>query len=270
LEANLKFAVPLRDGYAVESVLYGHGALCISSQVGCAVGCPFCASGARGLIRNLGPDELSQQVDAVRMRGYALRRITVSGIGEPLHNRRNLEIFLNRSRKERLPVSVTTTGSPLRDLPWLLHQHHNGVMISLHAASAELHRKLIPLGPSFNALWDLLREEWPLLSTRRQKKVGINYLLLEGVNDSDDQMERLSTLLRPFPEMTLHLLTCNPVSGRNWRSPNPPRIKEVFRMFKERGCNVRTANNSRQKAEGGCGTLLLLQSDGHCVLPVPG
>ena len=96
------------------SVLYRGDTLCVSSQVGCAVRCPFCASGARGLARGLTPDELWGQVDAVRARGHEVRRVTVSGVGEPLHNHEAVCAFVRRCREARIGPSLTTSGGPRR------------------------------------------------------------------------------------------------------------------------------------------------------------
>src|SRR6187401_2877447 len=113
---NRRFRVELDDGTAVEAVHYRGDTLCISSQVGCAVGCTFCASGANGLLRPLSLEELWQQIAEVRARGLTVTRVTVSGVGEPLHNHRALFALIERCRRAQIAPSVTTSGGPLERL----------------------------------------------------------------------------------------------------------------------------------------------------------
>jgi len=254
--SNRKFLVPLTDGLAVEAVWYGSGTLCVSSQVGCAVGCPFCASGRGGLRRNLSGGELLLQVEAARRLGAAPLRVTVSGVGEPLHNPAAVVAFIEACRRQRLPVSLTTTGAPLSLLRDFLSLPHNGLMLSVHAGTAATHRRLVPRGPGLEALWSLLAQALPALPRRRRRKVGINYLLLQGQNDSLDELSALAERLVPLPELTLHLLTCNPVAGSSYASPAPAQIDAVHELLSAKGLNVRRPNRWRVSAEGGCGTLL--------------
>ncbi|HSH68995.1 MAG TPA: radical SAM protein [Deferrisomatales bacterium] len=253
---NRTFAVSLADGWAVEAVFYPTGTLCLSTQVGCAVGCPFCASGGRGLHRNLTVGELWLQVDAARDRGWQPGRITLSGIGEPLHNAAVTEAFLLQARGRGIPVSVTTTGHPLDRLRRLLTLPHNGVMLSLHAGTSATHAWLVPRGPEFEALWDTLGGLWPDLSRARRRKVGINLLLLAGVNDGPEEIEALADRLATHPEATVHLLTPNPAPGSPFRAPEAARVQDIWAGLRARGVHARRANPWRQLRRGGCGTLV--------------
>lgn len=257
VKANEVFAVPLADGLRVEAVYYGSGTLCISSQAGCAVGCVFCASGSRGLVRNLTLEEMHLQLEEGERRGFHPSRVTLSGIGEPLHNGEAALSFIDSCRRRNLPVSLTTTGSPLSALKEFLDAPHNGLVISLHAAFARTHRLLVPHGPDYRALWRLLRERVPFLPRRKRRKIGINYLLIEGVNDSPRELSRLKTLWRPFPELTLHLLTCNPVPGHAFSSPQPAAVDAIYEFFRRDGLHIRRSNRWRIRADGGCGTLFV-------------
>jgi len=253
---NRKFLVPLPDGLAVEAVWYGSGTLCISSQVGCSVGCPFCASGRAGLRRSLSVAELLLQVEAARLLGAAPDRVTVSGIGEPLHNPVAVTAFIEACRRQRLPVSLTTTGGALPVLDDFLQLPHNGLMLSVHAGTASTHRRLVPHAPDLDALWSLLCQRLPALPRRRRRKVGINYLLLQGCNDSPAELSALAERLRLLPDLTLHLLTCNPVAGSVFASPAPAELDAAHDFLSAQGINVRRPNRWRVAAEGGCGTLL--------------
>lgn len=253
---NQTFAVPLADAAAVEAVFYPTGTLCLSTQVGCAVGCLFCASGARGLHRNLTVEELWHQMEAARARGWQPGRITLSGIGEPLHNAAVTEAFLLQAHDRGIPVSVTTTGHPLPALRRLLNLPHNGVMLSLHAGTPATHARLVPRGPNFDALWDTLGEAWPGLSRARRRKVGINVLLLAEVNDNPEEIEALAERLATHPEVTVHLLVPNPVPGSPFQAPEEARVQEIWQMLRARGLHARRANPWRRLRRGGCGTLV--------------
>lgn len=256
LSGNFLFSTELKDGLRVESVFYGTGTLYISCQAGCAVGCPFCASGSRGLVRNLSAEEMIQQVEAAWGRGFSPVRITVSGIGEPLHNPHAFRAFHAWSLAGGIPVSLTTTGAPLTILEEFLLEAHNGLMISLHAGREATHRRLVPGGPELGRLFDLLETVWPCLSRRRRRKIGINYLLLKGVNDESAEIELLAGRIRSLPELTVHLLTLNPVPGSPFVSPSPARVEEIHRLFAGKDINVRRANRWRRERKGGCGTLM--------------
>lgn len=264
---NQKILVNLADGLAVEAVWYGSGTLCISSQAGCALGCPFCASGFGGWRRNLSTEELFLQLAAAREHGVEPQRVTVSGVGEPLHNPEAVTDFIDRCRRQGLPVSLTTTGSPLPVLRQFLLLPHNGLMLSLHAGTAVTHRRLIPRGPDLDDLWALLEGVLPALSRRRRRKIGINYLLLAGHNDSAVEFHALAERLRRLPELTLHLLTSNPVAGSTFVSPSSAAVDAAHGFLTAQGLNVRRPNRWRTSAEGGCGTLLT-RGAGGSVLPV--
>lgn len=257
--SNKILSVPLKDGYSVEAVYYGSGTLCLSTQVGCAMGCPFCASGSKGLFRNLTSEELHLQVEHAGRQGFLPKRLTLSGIGEPLHNPEAVKRFIVGNGEKGLPVSFTTTGKPLHRLGEFMSLPHNGLMISLHAGTAATHKRLIPQGPDFQKLWQALHEIWPQLSRNQRRRIGINYLLLRGKNDTETELSALSDLLCSFPEITLHLLTLNKVDGSNFTSPAKEEIDRTYLILKKQGINVRRANRWRRQREGGCGTLAVKQ-----------
>lgn len=248
----------------MEAVYYGSGTLCLSSQAGCGLDCPFCASGSRGLLRNLTLAELAAQAVQAQATGLEPRRLTLSGIGEPLHNFSAVTRFMEDCRKIGLPVSVTTTGADLRSLARLLSLDHNGVALSLHAGSGPIHRRLVPRGPAYDRVWDLLHGMWPALSRRRRKKIALNYLLLQGINDTDEEVAALAGRLRTLPEISVHLLQCNPVPGSSYASAPSRRREEIFQTWTAAGINVRRANPWRRQESGGCGTLFISRLEESC------
>jgi len=252
--SNIRLLVPLRDGLSVEAVYYGSATLCLSTQAGCGIGCPFCASGAKGLRRNLTSAEIAGQVAAACARGLIPRRLTLSGIGEPLHNRAAVADFMDDSK---LPVSLTTTGGSPAVLAAALHWPHNGLMLSRHAGSEDLHRRFVPPAPPLEDLAATVSRGLAGLSRRRRRHLGVNYLLLAGSNDHRAELDRLLSLAAAWPEATIHLLACNPVPGRAFVSPPTDQFDACYTYLKSRHPHVRRPNSWRRQSEGGCGTLVL-------------
>jgi 23S rRNA (adenine2503-C2)-methyltransferase len=253
---NFKYPVVLSDGLVIEAVYYGSGTLCVSAQAGCALACPFCASGSQGLKRQLTVAELQLQLLQLRQSGREPRRLTISGIGEPLQNWENVRSFMSDCQKQGIGVSVTTTGVALRHLEELIKLAGNGVMLSLHAARPEIHQLLIPKGPDFLELCTEIGRLYPLISRRKRRKIGINYLLCSGVNDGEADLLALQELMQPWPDFTLHLLSYNPVAGMDFHS-TPEMMNHWHDYLQKAGISVRRPNRWRNSADGGCGTLYL-------------
>lgn len=256
---NHKLCINLEDGLVVEAVYYPSGTLCISSQAGCAVGCPFCASGSRGLRRNLTFNELRLQLAAARSVGHYPQRLTVSGIGEPLHNPAAVTALIDEAGRGGLPVSLTTCGGPIRYLWDFLHLPHNGLMLSLHAGHDSTRRRLVPGGPLLGALQQELVAAWNTLSVRSRRRVGFNYLLLDGLNDTAEELVALRDWLAPFPEATLHLL--DPAAGGTPGFRPSPRREECYLWLRAQRRQVRRGNRWRTLGVGGCGTLFVRSLD---------
>jgi 23S rRNA (adenine2503-C2)-methyltransferase len=256
---NRRFRVELGDGSAVEAVHYRGDTLCISSQVGCAVGCPFCASGANGLLRPLAFEELWGQVAAVRARDLTVKRVTVSGVGEPLHSHRGVFELIARCRAEQIGPSVTTSGGPLERLRELLHLPHNGLTISVHAGSEAMRQQLVPRGPALEPLFRLLGEELPRLSRSRQRKLALAYLVLARQNDGDAEVDAFVERVLPLG-LTVHLYAYNPVATSSQEPVGRARYEAIYQRMRERGLTVRMSSQARIEANGGCGTLVAEQN----------
>jgi 23S rRNA (adenine2503-C2)-methyltransferase len=271
---NRRYVVALDDGAAVESVLYRGDSLCVSSQVGCAVGCPFCASGANGLSRNLELAELIGQVEAVDAaigrRGatthaaIGVSRVTVSGVGEPLHNPA-VPQFISWCRARATPASITTSGGPLRRLREWLGEHappHNGITFSIHAGNESTRARTVPRGPALDPLFELLRERVPRLSRARRRKLALAYLLLEDLNDDDDEIDAFLRRAEPLG-LKIQLYRYNPVPTSTQRQTDDARYEAAFERMRARGFDVRRSSQARIEDNGGCGTLVALRARAH-------
>jgi len=233
-ERTHKFVLQLADGARVESVSMRTPkrlTFCISSQVGCALGCTFCATGLMGLKRNLKAHEIVAQVMAMgEFHGWRDDRFNIvyMGMGEPLanlaavaesirvlHDERGLNLGARR-------VTVSTSGlvPQIRQLAKLELQL--GLAISLHATTDELRDQLVPV----NKRWPI-RE---LLDAAKEygrtvgRRVTIEYTLLGGVNDSMDDADRLAGFARELPSK-VNLIPYNPVPGLDWKRPTPAAIE---------------------------------------------
>lgn len=259
--ANLRYVVALDDGASVESVLYRGDSLCVSSQVGCAVSCPFCASGANGLTRNLALAELIGQVEQVEaVLGRSVARVTVSGVGEPLHNPAVVE-FISWCRTRNTPASITTSGGPLRRLQsWLSPDGppHNGISVSIHAGREHTRARTVPRGPALEPLFSLLREQVPQLSSSRRRKLALAYLLLADLNDDDAEIDAFLQLAKPLA-LKVHLYRYNPVPTSTQRQISDQRYHEVYQRICAEGLDVRRSSQARIEENGGCGTLVALR-----------
>ncbi|MDH5671508.1 MAG: radical SAM protein [Myxococcales bacterium] len=259
---NRRFVVRLDDGARVESVLYRGDTLCVSSQVGCAVGCRFCASGANGFGRNLRLEELEGQLEAVLARGHLVRRATLSGIGEPLHNFAVAAEFIDSCRARTIKTSLTTSGGPLPRLRQALGWLHNGLTLSVHAGYESTRRRLLPQAPPLGDLFATLAEVLPSLSRSRQKKIALSYLLMAGENDSEAELDAFAARARPLG-LTLHLYAYNPVApvlGDGYRRLPRERYDALWARLTATGLRVRMSATARIEENGGCGTLVALRS----------
>lgn len=259
---NRRHVVRLRDDHHVECVVYRGDTLCVSTQVGCAVGCPFCASGANGFTRNLELEELKEQTRvavavAVGL-GPRLRRVTLSGIGEPLHNPATLP-FMRWCREQDLLPSVTTSGGPTTRLPELLSSHHNGVTVSVHSGTEGVRARLVPRGPTLEDLFSTLERTLPTISNNRRKKIALSYLVIEGQNDSDAEVDAFLERAIPLGQ-SLHLFAYNSVPTSDMRPVTRARYEAIYERAAATGMRVHMSSTARIESNGGCGTLVALRA----------
>ncbi len=255
-----KWLFALDDGYAIESVLIrrrdGYTA-CVSSQVGCAFACQFCASGQAGLMRNLTAGEIVEQV--VRL-GRRVNRIVFMGIGEPLNNYDNVirAIRILRDRKGlRFPtsgVTISTIGIP-KSLVRLREEHLAiNLTVSLHATTQEVRDRLIP-GAKKHEISEVISRalSWAL---RHNRTVTFVYLILPGVNDTLADAHRLADVLSGQPAR-VNLMRWNPVVGVALQR-TPDRSLAMFRQVLQASCvPVVVRDTQGRDISAACGQLWL-------------
>jgi 23S rRNA (adenine2503-C2)-methyltransferase len=251
---------------------------CISTQVGCAMGCVFCASGVAGLTRNMGADEIVAQVILGRTlleSGEVLRGVVLMGMGEPLHNydatARALRLLTHpdgiglSSRR----VTVSTSGL-VPEIDRLGQDFHGqiGLAVSLHAAEESVRSRLMPINrkyPLAELIAALVR--YPLPPRRR---ITIEYTLIGGENDSPEQAKKLGHLLRKLA-VKINLIPMNPVDSSPLRPPADDRVLAFQKILCDAGysCFIRRRRGSDVAAA--CGQLALLggRRKVRSVLPPP-
>lgn len=261
-DGTRKYLFALEDDNLVESVWmkYKHGnSVCISSQVGCRMGCRFCASTLDGLERNLLAGEMLDQIYAItRLTGERVSNVVVMGTGEPLDNYDNLLRFLRMLTDEnglhisQRNVTVSTCGIVPRMQELAREQLQITLALSLHAATDEKRRRLMPIANHYSIaeLMDACRYYFD----RTGRRLTFEYSLVGGVNDTDEDAQELIALVRPL-NCHVNLIPVNPISERDFRQSEGKRI-EAFRHKLERcHVNVTVRREMGRDIDGACGQL---------------
>ena len=262
LDGTKKYLFRLPDGNVIESVRmeYHHGvSVCISSQVGCRMGCTFCASTIGGLVRNLTPSEMAEQIYAItRDTGDRVSNIVVMGTGEPLDNYDNLLAFLriitdeNGLHISQRNVTVSTCGlvpklRSLADLNLAITP-----AISLHAPNDELRKKLMPVANSFSVRE--LIDAAKYYTEKTGRRMTFEYSLIAGVNDSGAQAKELAALLKGL-SAHVNLIPVNPVSERDYKRSLVKNVLHFQKMLENEGIHVTIRRELGSDINAACGQL---------------
>jgi len=238
---------------------------CVSTQVGCAMGCVFCASGVAGLKRNLGPDEIVGQVLLGRHLldpNERLRNVVFMGMGEPLHNyeatARALRLLTHREGIALSARRVTVSTSGL--VPEIARLGVDfggniGLAISLHAADDETRSRLMPINRKYPlpVLMDALRA-YPL---PRRRRITIEYTLVAGRNDAVGEARKLARLLRSIP-VKINLIPMNPIAASSLGPPDLAGVLEFQRVLCDAGYSCFIRRRRGDDVSAACGQLALL------------
>ena len=264
-DGTIKYGLELHDGLMIESVLIPEeerNTLCISSQVGCAMGCTFCLTGTMGFTRNLSPAEIVGQICAVQAdladkeRGR-ITNIVFMGMGEPLANFDNLIIALQIIMDElgldfserRTTVSTCGLAPKIVELGKRLRVN---LAISLHGADDETRNQIMPVNLTY-PIAEVLEacRHFPLPS---RKVLMFEYILLAGINDSDDDARKLATLLKGLP-CKINLLPCNEAPEIPFTKPSRNRVYAFQDILREAGYTVLIRTSRGEDISAACGQL---------------
>ncbi|MBI4754016.1 MAG: RNA methyltransferase [Betaproteobacteria bacterium] len=254
-DGSARLLVELADGQTVESVLLPRDGLCVSTQVGCAVGCVFCMTGRDGLLRQLGSAEIVAQVALVRTRRL-VRKVVFMGMGEPAHNMDNvleaIELLGTAGGIGHKNLVFSTVGDRrvFERLP--LATVKPALALSLHTTRADLRTTLLPRAPRIDPA------ELVELGERYARATGypiqVQWTLLEGVNDSDEELDGIVRLLAG-KYAVMNFIPYNPVTGLDFARPTWERAAAMSRALHQRGILTKLRHSAGQDIDGGCGQL---------------
>jgi 23S rRNA (adenine2503-C2)-methyltransferase len=271
-DTTRKFLFRLSDGNLIESVLipaspalYGQRSdrrtICVSTQVGCAYGCKFCASGLEGFSRNLGPDEIVGQLLAIeRETGEKIDNIVFMGMGEPLANLENVMAairIINAPWGLRIGarhITVSTSGlapqiKQLGDEPLQIR-----LAVSLHGATDEVRNRIMPVNRRYNL--ETLLAACHYYARRKKQHLTFEYILIAGVNDSEEQARLLAKHASGF-KAKVNLIPYNSVEGLAWSRPSPNRQERFLSILRGQAVAATLRREKGHDIEAACGQLRL-------------
>ncbi|HEU4952873.1 MAG TPA: 23S rRNA (adenine(2503)-C(2))-methyltransferase RlmN [Holophagaceae bacterium] len=270
-DGSTKHAFRLGDGKEVEGVHMPYGdrtTLCLSSQVGCAMGCTFCATGQMGIVRNLTPGEIVGQVVAMlRHHGAPVGpdgepdpiNLVFMGMGEPLHNLDNLMTafgILTDPKGLAIPprrITVSTSGlvSGIEKLGSFPRRPR--LAVSLNGTTDEYRSRIMPV----NRVWNLeaLTGALGRFPLQTNERITLEYVLLKGVTDALEDGRRLVELASRFPSK-VNLIPFNPHEGSGFEPPDEARVSALCRMLSDAGVLVSVRRSRGQDIGGACGQLV--------------
>ena len=254
-DGSARLLVELADGQTVECVLLPRDGLCVSTQVGCAVGCVFCMTGREGLQRQLGSAEIVAQVALARRR-RTVTKVVFMGMGEPAHNLDNvleaIELLGTAGGIGHKNLVFSTVGD-LRVFDALPRGRVKPALaLSLHTTNAALRAELLPRAPR------LLPEELVAHSETYARATGypvqVQWALLGGINDTEAEVDGLVRLLAGKYAI-LNMIPYNAVDGLGFRRPSPARAEAMAAALRRRGVLTTLRQSAAQEVDGGCGQL---------------
>ncbi len=262
LDGTVKYLFRLMDGECVETVLmrYHHGnTVCISSQVGCRMGCSFCASTIGGKVRDLTPSEMEEQVRMAALdTGERVDNIVVMGIGEPFDNFDNLLKFLyNVNDPERLGIGMrhitVSTCGVIPGIRRLMEEELQLTLaISLHAADSEQRSRIMPVNARYPLpeLMDVCRE----YQRKTGRRMTYEFALISGVNDDSETAKRLAALLKG-QLCHVNLIPVNPVKERGFSVPSAERIAQFQAVLEQHRIPATVRRTLGADINASCGQL---------------
>ena len=254
-DGSSRLLVELADGQAVESVLLPRGGVCVSTQLGCAVGCVFCMTGREGLLRQLGSAEIVAQVVLARTL-RPVKKVVFMGMGEPAHNLDNvaeaIELLGTAGGIGHKNLVFSTVGDRrvFEVLPRL--SVRPALALSLHSTDAEVRAHLMPRAPR------IAPAELVELGDDYARATGYpiqyQWTLLAGINDTDAELDGVVALLRGKYAL-LNMIPYNTVEGLDFARPTRERAEAIARGLRARGVFTKLRQSAGQDVQGGCGQL---------------
>lgn len=266
IDRTEKYLFELNDGKMIETVLMRHGdrnTICVSSQVGCAVKCSFCATGINGFKRNLSSEEILSQIYHIQRNlnkeGENVRNIVFMGMGEPLLNLENVmdaikvlisEEGLNLSKRR---ITISTSGIIPKIQELIDKDLTVELALSLHAGSDAVRKQIIPINDKYpiKDLISVLKK----YQAKSGRKITFEYILIDHLNDSKEDGDKLKELVNGF-EYVINIIPYNPVEGLAHERPSRNRIFNFYNYLKDDlKLNATLRGEKGTDIDGACGQL---------------
>lgn len=261
-DGTIKYLFRLNDNRVIESVLmkYHHGnSVCISSQVGCRMGCKFCASTLGGKERDLLPSEMLDQIYRIQvLSGERVSNVVVMGTGEPLDNYDNLIRFLKILTDSRglnisaRNITVSTCGIPDKIRAFAEEGMSITLALSLHAPNNEIRKKLMPVASKYSL--EEVMEAFIYYYEKTGRRLTFEYSLVEGVNDEEEHAKELSRLIKGI-NCHVNLIPVNPIKERNYKKSESKKIQIFKNILEKNRINVTIRREMGADINAACGQL---------------
>lgn len=262
IDGTKKYLFRLYDGNLIESVFmrYHHGnSVCISSQVGCKMGCRFCASTLNGCVRNLEPSEMLDQIYRIQsLTGERVSNIVIMGSGEPMDNYDNVVKFLGLINSDKglnisqRNITVSTCGLVPRIKQLAELKLQITLAISLHAPNDELRKTMMSIAYTYSIEQIMDACRYYLLQTAR--RISFEYSLVKGVNDSPECARQLIKLVHGM-NCHINLIPVNPIKERDYEQSEKNSIHNFKEILEKAGVNVTIRREMGRDIDGACGQL---------------
>ncbi len=254
-DGSARLLVGLQDGQTVESVLLPRDGLCVSSQVGCAVGCVFCMTGRDGLIRQVSSAEIVAQVTLARTL-RPVKKVVFMGMGEPAHNLDNvieaIDLLGSEGNIGHKNLVFSSVGDPRIFTRLLEGPVKPALALSLHSSKADLRERLLPRAPRLSP------QELVDLGEAYARATGYpiqyQWTLLEGINDSAEELDGIVRLLSGKYAL-LNMIPYNTIPDLDFKRPSWEKAAAIARHLHQRGILTKLRDSAGQDVDGGCGQL---------------
>lgn len=262
IDGTCKFLFRLEDGNVIESVLmkYKHGnSVCISSQVGCRMGCRFCASTLDGLTRNLEVSEMLGQIYAIqKISKERVSNVVVMGSGEPFDNYDNIVKFIYMLSDERglnisqRNITISTCGIVEKMIEMAKEKFQITLAISLHAPNDEVRKELMPIANRYTMAQ--IYEACQYYFEQTGRRITFEYSLVEGINDSADDANQLASYLKKL-NCHVNLIPVNPIKERNYKDTKRKYVENFKNILEKNKINVTIRREMGRDINAACGQL---------------
>ncbi|HEY1131882.1 MAG TPA: RNA methyltransferase [Roseateles sp.] len=261
---SARLLLGLADGQTVETVLLPRDGVCVSSQVGCAVGCQFCMTGTEGLIRQVGSAEIVAQVVMARRKNPKLRKVVFMGMGEPSHNLANVLEAITLLGREggfaHKQLVFSTVGDERAFAALNAAEVKPALALSLHTTDAAKRERLLPRAPRLTP--EQLVEAADAYGRTSGYPIQYQWTLLEGINDGDEELDGVVRLLKGRYGL-LNMIPFNSAPGLPFSRPSWERARAIATELCGRGVLTKLRDSAGQDVEGGCGQLRAREAVGR-------